>query len=125
MDSLNDLPELTRFVRQTAVVTATSHARGTVGHSPAAFKEVVASLLGAREARDAWGANVATIAAGYRQQLALDFECFREWVLAMYPDNANVILSGNARAIRNHFIRNGKHWHAFSDDDDDEMEKTT
>eukprot|EP00966_Prymnesium_polylepis_P333157 7388624-Prymnesium_polylepis.2 len=123
LDSLRDLPEFIEFVRQTAVVTATSHARGSVGHSPSSFKEVISSVLGAPEARDAWGAQVASIAAGYREQLQLDYECFKEWVLTHYPTNADLILNGGEKAIRKHFLRSeiGKTRHSHTEglDDDD------
>ena len=61
------------------MATATSHARGTAGHSPAQFKEVAAAALGSDEALEAWSARVVATAASYRQQVLLDFHCFKDW----------------------------------------------
>ena len=38
---LNTYAEFAEFVQQIAVITATSHVRGSVGHSPVQFKEVL------------------------------------------------------------------------------------
>ena len=63
-------------------MTATSHTRGSVGRSPAQFKEVIGALLGDATARDAWAQRVAETAARYRAQVLLDYDCFRGWVLS-------------------------------------------
>ncbi|KAL1520338.1 hypothetical protein AB1Y20_021928 [Prymnesium parvum] len=103
LDSLTNFDEFIEFVQQTAIVTATSHARGTVARSPSAFKEVVTAVLGRKETKAAWGAKVAAIATGYREQLMLDYECFRDWVIDMFPNNSELVLNGGERAIRKHF----------------------
>lgn len=59
------------FAKQVGVVTATSHARGSYGHSPAQFKEVIAGALGGAPARRAWAARVVAVAASYRKQVLL------------------------------------------------------
>ena len=60
-------------------------ARGSVGHSPAQFKDVVARALGPDGARAAWAARVLRTARAYRRQLLPDFECFRDWAHDAYP----------------------------------------
>ena len=80
-----DAKALVKFAQQVATVTATSHARGSVGHSPAQFKDVVARALGPDGARAAWAARVLRTARAYRRQLLLDFECFRDWAHDAYP----------------------------------------
>lgn len=82
--SLSSYADLAEFVQQIAVVTATSHARGTVGKSPGQFKEVVSAALGMPFARATWGIATANMAAAYREQVLHDFECFKEFVEANY-----------------------------------------
>ena len=77
--SLQTYADLAEFVQQLAAVTATSHARGTAGTSPAQFKEVVSAALGKPFARATWGVSVASIAAAYREQVLLDFGCFTDY----------------------------------------------
>ena len=73
---------------QVAVVTATSHARGTVGKSPGQFKEVIADALGKANARATWSMAVQLIAAAYHEQVQLDFECFRDYYEDKYGKQA-------------------------------------
>ena len=77
-------------VRQVAIVTATSHVRGSVGKAPVQFKEVIGAALSSVEARAQWGAAVARTAAAYREQVLLDFECFSNWVKQGSPLSAFV-----------------------------------
>ena len=86
--------ELAEFVSQIAVVTATSHARGSYGKSPGQFKEVIAAVLGRYPAHKAWGASVARVAAEYREQVLIDFECFRKFVETNYSASAEPEKSG-------------------------------
>lgn len=60
--------------------------RGTIGKSPGQFKEVVVAAFGAPYARSMWGISVAKVAAQYREQFLLDFECFRDYVNENYLD---------------------------------------
>ena len=80
LSMLNTPRKLANYAEQAAVVTATSHARGTVGRSPAQFKEVIAQVLGPKRARNAWAERVAQIAEGYRKQVLADYECFKAMV---------------------------------------------
>jgi uncharacterized protein (DUF2252 family) len=84
LGQLKDTADVYAFVRQVAVVTATSHARGSVGKAPVQFKEVIASALGTLNARALWGAATARTAASYREQVLLDFECFKDWVVTNF-----------------------------------------
>ena len=77
---LETFDDLAEYVAQIAVITATSHARGTYSASPAQFKEVIAAVLGRYPAHKAWGASVARVAAEYREQVLLDFNCFQQFV---------------------------------------------
>ena len=77
------------FMEQIAMATATSHARGTIAKSPGEFKHVIASALGRWSNRLAWGKTVAKVAHEYREQVLLDFECFKEFVDANYPPSGN------------------------------------
>ena len=77
---LNTYAEFAQFVTQIAVITATSHTRGSVGKAPGTFKEVIHAALGPQYARATWGVSVSMVAAAYRKQVQEDFECFREYV---------------------------------------------
>lgn len=54
-------------------------------NSPGQFKHVIASALGHWADRQVWGRAVAEAAMEYREQVVMDFECFREYVDANYP----------------------------------------
>jgi hypothetical protein len=69
LDALTTYADFAQLVQQIAVITATSHARGTVGHSPGQFKEVVAAALGSPYATATWGISVARLAATYHEQV--------------------------------------------------------
>ena len=84
LSSLSSYADLAEFVQQIAVVTATSHARGTVGKSPGQFKEVVSAALDMPFARATWGIATVNVAAAYREQVLLDFQCFKEFAEANY-----------------------------------------
>ena len=84
LSSLSSYADLAEFVQQIAVVTATSHARGTVGKSPGQFKEVVSAALGMPYARATWGIAAANVASAYREQVLHDYKCFKEFVEANY-----------------------------------------
>lgn len=77
--SLGTFAEFAEYVQQIAVITATSHTRGTVGKSPGQFKEVVSAAFGSPYARATWGVSVVDVAESYRLQVLLDFECFEEY----------------------------------------------
>lgn len=100
LDMLKNFSEFVEFVQQAAIVTATSHQRGTVGRSPANFKEVIASVLGDKKSRTAWGTKVAAIASGYRQQLVLDYQCFVDWVDLTFPSAAAAALKTGSQNHR-------------------------
>ena len=59
-------------------------ARGSVSSSPGQFKEVVSAALGAPFARATWGVAVSNLAAAYREQVLLDFQCFQDFVRSNY-----------------------------------------
>jgi uncharacterized protein (DUF2252 family) len=84
LNKLTDPDDFIQFMEQIAVATATSHARGTVGKSPGQFKHVIASILGHKANRKAWGKSVRKIAQNYHEQVMLDFGCFKEFVDANY-----------------------------------------
>lgn len=84
LDALSSYADLAEFVQQIAVITATSHARGSVSSSPGQFKEVVSAALGAPFARATWGVAVSNLAAAYREQVLLDFQCFQDFVRSNY-----------------------------------------
>ena len=72
------------FMEQTAVATATSHARGTLSKSPGQFKHVISSALRHWADRVAWGDAISDVAHEYREQVLQDFQCFKEFVEANY-----------------------------------------
>lgn len=72
--------DFAEYVSHIAAATATSHTRGTASKSPGQFKEVITAAFAAPYARTTWGVAVAKVAAQYRQQVLLDFECFRDYV---------------------------------------------
>ena len=78
IDQLVKYSDFTDFVRQVSIVTATSHARGTVGKSPAQFKEIVSSVLGPASAKATWSVAVSLIAAAYHEQVVGQWTFFDE-----------------------------------------------
>jgi hypothetical protein len=74
------------FMEMVAIATATSHVRGTQGKSPGQFKEVIASVLGDKSKRKKWGKSVARVAEMYREQVLLDYQCFKDYAAAKYPE---------------------------------------
>ena len=64
------------YIQAIAISTATSHVRGTVAKAPATFKDVIAAAFGKSYAKETWGVSVAKVAAAYREQVILDFDCF-------------------------------------------------
>ena len=72
-------PDFRAFVEQVAIITATSHTRGSVGAAPVRFKDVIARAFADGAAVERWGEYIALIAAAYREQVLLDFGCFRKW----------------------------------------------
>ncbi|CAB9519586.1 Uncharacterized protein conserved in bacteria (DUF2252) [Seminavis robusta] len=89
LDSLTDPDDFNQFVSQMAISTATSHVRGSVAKAPGDFKHVIGTVLGGSEhKRQEWGQVLAKVSRGYREQVLLDFECFRDYVQEHYasPD---------------------------------------
>lgn len=62
-----------------------------MGSPPATFKEVLDAAFAASYAKETLGVAVAKVAAAYREQVVLDFECFREYAgdEAAWPGAAN------------------------------------
>jgi len=77
---LTNFREFNEFIEQIAIITATAHVRGTVAKSPGQFKHVIKVLLGGGHNRRRWSHLVAAIALSYREQVLLDFDCFKEYV---------------------------------------------
>ena len=76
LDEFDTYAEYARYVQAIAATTATSHVRGTVAKAPATFKDVVAAAFRESYARETWGVSVAKVAAAYREQVILDYDCF-------------------------------------------------
>ena len=87
LDSLTDPDDFIDFMEQVAVATATSHARGSVAKSPGQFKHVISSALGHWADRTIWGKAVASAAMDYREQVLLDWQCFKDFVDENYGSN--------------------------------------
>ena len=88
VDMLKNVSDFEEFAKQIGMITATAHARGSAGRSPAQIKDVIAYALGSKESRKAWASSVANVASAYRTQILLDFHCFKSWVDAEWK-NAN------------------------------------
>lgn len=84
MDQLTDFREFIEFIEQISVATATAHSRGTVAESPGQFKHVITLLLGGGRDRSRWSQLVANIALSYREQVNLDFNCFKEYTAELF-----------------------------------------
>lgn len=52
----------------------------TVAKSPGQFKHVIKLLLAGDRDRRRWSDLVAEIALSYREQVLLDFDCFKDYV---------------------------------------------
>jgi uncharacterized protein (DUF2252 family) len=90
LESVKSYAEFAEYVSHIATSTATSHVRGTASKSPGQFKEVIAAAFGATYARTTWGVAVAKVAAQYREQVLLDFECFRDFVNEQHHADAGL-----------------------------------
>ena len=80
IDTLKDPREFKEFMDQIAASTATSHVRGSVAKRPGDFKHVIRALLWNRRERNEWAEAIVHVAHQYRQQVLLDFECFKDYV---------------------------------------------
>ena len=84
LEKLTDPNDFLSFMEQVAIATATSHSRGTAAKSPAQFKHVIASALGSWSDRTVWGKAIYDAAVEYREQVLLDFGCFKSFVKENY-----------------------------------------
>ena len=87
LDELTDPDDYIEFAAQIATATATSHVRGSVAKAPGDFKHVIAAVLGGpsnKHKRNEWGYIVGAVAKAYREQVILDWECFRDYVNSTY-----------------------------------------
>jgi len=82
---LTDPRAFIEVIEQIAIITATSHVRGSVSKSPAQFKHVVKLLLAGDHNRRRWNDLITDIALRYHEQVLLDFECFQEYVKELFP----------------------------------------
>ena len=80
LNKLKRARDFQEFMEQIAISTATSHVRGTVAKSPGDFKNVIEALLGKKKQRTAWGKAVTQFARKYREQVLLDYKCFKHFV---------------------------------------------
>jgi len=85
LDTLTNHRAFEEFVEQIAIVTATAHVRGSVAKSPGQFKHVIKLLLAGDRNRKRWSDLVAKIAFSYRNQVLLDFGCFKDYVKTKFP----------------------------------------
>ena len=84
LDSLIDYDDILDFMEQIAIITATSHARGTAAKSPGQFKHVIASVLRHWVDRKIWGKAINDVANQYHEQVMKDFDCFTDFVKENY-----------------------------------------
>jgi uncharacterized protein (DUF2252 family) len=80
LDTLTDPQDFKDFMDQIAASTATSHVRGSVAKRPGDFKHVIRAILWDLKKRNEWAEAVVHVAHEYRQQVLLDFECFKDYV---------------------------------------------
>lgn len=80
IESIKDHRAFDEYIEQIAIVTATAHTRGTVSKSPGQFKHNIKLLLAGDRNRSRWSKLVTQIALSYRQQVHLDFDCFKDYV---------------------------------------------
>ncbi len=85
VEKLDKFGDFEEYVEQVGLVIATAHARGSFADAPAQFKTVVTDVLDDKDTVKDWAGDIADIAAKYRDQVILDFECFKDWVDANYP----------------------------------------
>eukprot|EP00804_Cyclotella_cryptica_P005097 CCRYP_011547-RA/>CCRYP_011547-RA protein AED:0.29 eAED:0.29 QI:352/1/1/1/0.33/0.28/7/151/780 len=100
LDELKNHNAFVEFMEQIAIATATSHVRGTVSKSPGQFKHVIKVLLAGDRNRRRWSNLVAKIAFHYRNQVLLDYECFKSYVKQIYPLNNTAAASTNHTKIK-------------------------
>ncbi|KAL7464519.1 hypothetical protein ACHAXS_004855 [Conticribra weissflogii] len=84
---LTDPRAFIEVIEQIAIITATSHVRGSVSKSPAQFKHVIKLLLAGDHNRRRWNDLITNIALRYHEQVLLDFECFQAYVKELFPSN--------------------------------------
>lgn len=80
IDKLKHEHDFEEYVEQIALATATAHVRGSVAKPPADFKHVVASVLGTKSIRKQWTRFLTGLAMSYRDQVLLDYQCFKDYV---------------------------------------------
>ena len=85
IEKLDDYDDFEEYVQQVGLVIATAHARGSFADAPAQFKTVVTDVLEDKDTIKEWAGDVAGTASQYREQVLLDYECFKVWVDANYP----------------------------------------
>ena len=88
LDKLTEYRDFDTFIAHVAMATATSHVRGTPAKSPGQFKEVLARVWRSKRARKSWGESVAELAFMYRDQVELDYQCFKAHAEAKFPPAA-------------------------------------
>ena len=87
LDAITDYHDFKTFAKQLAKVTATSHTRGSPAKAPGEFKQVIAKLLGSNHRdKEMWGWAVGQITEAYSEQVKMDYQCFRDFVEAHYPE---------------------------------------
>ena len=84
IDSIKDHRAFDEYIEQIAIITATAHVRGTVSKSPGQFKHNIKLLLAGDRNRSRWSQLVTQIALSYREQVHLDFDCFKDYVKKNY-----------------------------------------
>jgi uncharacterized protein (DUF2252 family) len=82
---LTTLDDFDNFAKQIAIVTATSHVRGSTAPPPGDFKHVIRALLKDKHRRKQWGKTLAELAHAYSEQVQLDFECVEQYIKATFP----------------------------------------
>jgi len=80
VESLVSRERFADFAETLAIITATSHARGSFGRAPAQIKEVITATIGGYDEKQAWSRRISATAIAYRKQVEFDYDCFKAWV---------------------------------------------
>eukprot|EP00980_Cylindrotheca_fusiformis_P008164 scaffold1729_cov117-Cylindrotheca_fusiformis.AAC.2 len=78
-----DAEEIAAIMKYLAKSTAASHIRGSAAKPPADFKSVMHAIFGGPDGEskvDTWGDGMVEMANSIANQMALDFQCFEDYV---------------------------------------------
>jgi uncharacterized protein (DUF2252 family) len=94
LSTLTNRRDFEEFAEQIAIVTATSHVRGSAAAPPGDFKHVIRDLLSGTHRRKKWAKTLSELAHAYREQVVLDFHCVEQYVQSNLSRDVDATYAG-------------------------------